>query len=203
MRLKFATIAFSQCCDEMRVSNLIHKDDFSVNPINNEQTDTYILSDDEYRNLFDGFIDEMSKEYTLIDNPAALGFVRYILIPTPTPIIINYNIGSKVSEQICENDIKNRKIHTFKCLVDGDISLSWNAGGKLWLVPDTDNLVKTCTVLKNPPHIPEHILNENMVTTQEIMEAYRDIYRRKEEDNKTWSERISNKIKNLFTNNNK
>ena len=43
-----------------------------------------------------------------------------------------------------------------------------------------------------------------MVTTKEIMEAYRDIYRRKEEDNKkTWFERVSNKIKNLFTNNNK
>ena len=42
-----------------------------------------------------------------------------------------YNIGSKVSEQICENDIQNRKIHTFKCLVTGDISLSWNLGGKI------------------------------------------------------------------------
>ena len=29
-------------------------------------------------------------------------------------------------EQVCENDIKNRKINTFKCLVDGSISLSWN-----------------------------------------------------------------------------
>lgn len=204
MRLKFATIAFSQCCDEMRVSNLIHKDDFSVNPINNKESDDYILSDDEYRNLFDSFIDEMSKEYTLIDNPAALGFVRYILIPTPTPIIINYNIGSKVSEQICENDIKNRKIHTFKCLVDGDISLSWNAGGKLWLVPDMDDQIQHCTFLKNPPRLPEHILKGNMVTTKEIMEAYRDIYRRKEEDNKkTLFELVSNKIKNLLTNNNK
>lgn len=42
-----------------------------------------------------------------------------------------YKEGSRVSEQICENDIKNRKIHTFKCLVTGDISLSWNLGGKI------------------------------------------------------------------------
>lgn len=57
---------------------------------------------------------------------ATLGFVRYLLIPTPCPIIINWNSGSRVAEQVCENDIPNRKVNTFKCLVNGDISLSWN-----------------------------------------------------------------------------
>ena len=130
-RLGAITSTYQTCCDEMRVSNLIYKDDFSVNTANNPMSKNNILTDDEYRELFDTFIDKMSSQYTLIDNPLALGFVRYILIPTKTPIIINYNIGSKVSEQICENDIKNRKIHTFKCLVTGDISLSWNLGGKI------------------------------------------------------------------------
>lgn len=47
-----------------------------------------------------------------------------------TPIRQEYFIGydSKINlrENICENDIRNRKINTFKCLVSGDISLSWN-----------------------------------------------------------------------------
>ena len=131
LKLGAITSMFSSCCDEMRVSNLIYKDDFSVNTTNSPMSKNNILTDDEYRKLFDNFIDHMSNQYTLIDNPLALGFVRYILIPARTPIIINYNIGSKVSEQVCENDIQNRKIHTFKCLVTGDISLSWNLGGKI------------------------------------------------------------------------
>lgn len=130
-KLMTITSTYASCCDEMRVSNLIYKDDFSVNTTNNPMSKNNILTDDEYRELFDTFIDRMSSRYTLIDNPLALGFVRYVLIPARTPIIINYNIGSKVSEQICENDIQNRKIHTFKCLVTGDISLSWNLGGKI------------------------------------------------------------------------
>ena len=62
----------------------------------------------------------------IIENKDTLGFVRYLLIPTKCPIIINWNLESKVAEQVCENDIVNRKINTFKCLVNGDISLSWN-----------------------------------------------------------------------------
>ena len=130
-KLGFITTAFESCCDEMRVSNLIYKDDFSVNSINNPMSSQNIMTEDEYRELFDSYIDLMSKKYTLINNPLALGFVRYVLIPSKVPVILNYNIGSKVSEQICENDIKNRKIHTFKCLVNGDISLSWNLVGKI------------------------------------------------------------------------
>ena len=62
----------------------------------------------------------------IFENPKTLGFVKYLLIPTPVPIIINWNLDSAVSEQICENNIKSREINTFKCLVSGDISLSWN-----------------------------------------------------------------------------
>ena len=131
MSLDLITSLYSMCCDEMRVSNLIYKDDFSVNTWNDTNSYSRILTDDEYRVLFDSYIHIMSNHYTLINNPTALGFVRYVLIPAKVPIILNYNIGSKVSEQICENDIKNRKIHTFKCLVTGDISLSWNLGGKI------------------------------------------------------------------------
>ena len=112
-------------CDEVRVSNIIPKDSFSVNPQNNDEASRMILSDEEYNEFFTKLCDSFSN-LTLIENPMTLGFVRYILIPTKTPIIVNWNIGSKVSEQICENDIKHRKINTFKCLVSGNISLSWN-----------------------------------------------------------------------------
>lgn len=74
-----------------------------------------------------------SKTVKLIENKQTLGFVRYVLIPVPIPIIINWNTSSNVSDQICENDIKTRKINTFKCLVNGDISLSWNTDNSITL----------------------------------------------------------------------
>lgn len=43
---------FSGCCDEMRISNLIYKDEFSVNTINNETSYRRILNDNEYETLF-------------------------------------------------------------------------------------------------------------------------------------------------------
>lgn len=120
---------YAQLCfhiDEMRVSNIIPKNDFSVNSTNKGMD--MILSDEEYESIFNEIIDSGEKGVTAIVNEKTLGFVKYILLPLPTPIIINWNIGSTVSEQVCENDIKNRKINTFKCLVTGDISLSWNEG---------------------------------------------------------------------------
>lgn len=115
-------------CDEIRVSNIIPKDSFSVNPKNDEKAAQMILPDEEYNKFFQDLCDYYSNDMTLIENKDTLGFVRYILIPTRCPIIVNWNIGSKVAEQICENDIANRKINTFKCLVSGNISLSWNEG---------------------------------------------------------------------------
>lgn len=110
--------------DEIRLSNLIPKDSFSVNPINN---DCFVgLSIKEYNILFSKICKHFSKNIALIENEKTLGFVRYILIPTKTPIILNWNTSSSVSEQICENNIHTRQINTFKCLVSGDISLSWN-----------------------------------------------------------------------------
>lgn len=91
------------------------------------------LSNEKYESLFTDFIKQYKDRYTIFENKGTLGFVRYLLIPTKVPIIINWNIGSMVSDQICENDIENRKINTFKCLVNGDISLSWN----------TKNVIKT------------------------------------------------------------
>lgn len=123
----------SNFADEMRLSNIIRKDSFSVNPNNKDEGLEMILSDEEYEKLFTNLINfYSSKDLTIIENKLTLGFVRYFLIPTKMPIIVNWNIDSKVSEQICENDIKNRKINTFKCLVNGEISLSWN----------TDNIIK-------------------------------------------------------------
>ena len=113
-------------CDEVRVSNIIPKDTFSVNPKNDEKAAQMILPDEKYNNFFQNLCDYYSKNMTLIENKDTLGFVRYILIPTKCPIIVNWNIDSKVAEQICENDIVNRKINTFKCLISGTISLSWN-----------------------------------------------------------------------------
>ncbi len=110
--------------DEVRVSNIIRKDSFSVNPQN--FGDSLVLSDEEYINLFTELIERYSNNYTIFENPNTLGFVRYFLIPRPCPIIVNWNLGSTVSEQVCENEIGMRKINTFKCLVSGDISLSWN-----------------------------------------------------------------------------
>lgn len=111
--------------DEIRISNIIPKDDFSVNNKNNEVGKSMILSNDEYEKIFI----ELLKWYphlSIFENKETLGFVRYLLIPTKVPIIINWNIGSKVAEQVCENQGTHGKINTFKCLVDGSISLSWN-----------------------------------------------------------------------------
>lgn len=118
--------ALTGIADEIRISNIIEKDSFSVNQENNPHGSGLILSDETYNSLFYDIIRTYGSNLTVIDNPNTLGFVRYVLIPRDTPIIINWNIGSKVAEQVCENDIKNRKINTFKCLVDGSISLSWN-----------------------------------------------------------------------------
>ena len=118
----------SVCCDEIRLSNIIHKDSFSVNPDKVKEADKMYMSDSTYEKLFSKLIDYYKKDYTIIYNPEALGFVNYYLIPKPVPIIVNWNIDSKVSEQVCENDIANKKIHTVKCIVTGDISLSWNTG---------------------------------------------------------------------------
>ncbi len=122
----------SLCCDEIRVSNIIPKDSFSVNPVNREDNDL-ILPDEEYIDLFNDVIEYYSLQgYAIFENPKTLGFVRYLLIPAVKPIIINWNIGSTVSKQVCENDIEKRQVNTFKCLVNGEISLSWN----------TDNIIK-------------------------------------------------------------
>jgi MoaA/NifB/PqqE/SkfB family radical SAM enzyme len=111
--------------DEIRISNLILKDSFSVNSTN-KNSNNIILTDSEYINIFNKLIDDYKDIYTIINNNNTLGFVRYVLIPCRVPIIINWNINSTVSEQVCENNYNERKINTFKCLVSGDISLSWN-----------------------------------------------------------------------------
>lgn len=116
--------------DEMRVSNIIPKDSFSVN-LENKGLDM-ILTDSQYEKIFTDIIESCS-DVSPIVNYKTLGFVKYVLIPIDKPIIINWNIGSTVSEQICENDIKNREINTFKCLVSGDVSLSWNESNKIML----------------------------------------------------------------------
>lgn len=109
--------------DEIRISNIIPKDSFSVNKINEGQH--LILETEEYKNLFkELMMDYSDKGFAIIENPDTLGFVKYYLIPTKRPIIINWNFDSRVSDQVCEN--RDRRINTFKCLVNGDISLSWN-----------------------------------------------------------------------------
>lgn len=113
-------------CDEVRVSNIIPKDSFSVNPQNNDEAAKMILSDAEYNSFFENLIEYLGSQITCIENPLTLGFVRYVFIPTKLPVIVNWNISSKVAEQVCENDIENRRINTFKCLVSGNISISWN-----------------------------------------------------------------------------
>ena len=115
------------CCDEIRVSNLIFKDSFSVNNINSREAVDKIMSDEEYIKLFDDIQDYYEwKRFPIIVNKKALGFVEYAAIMATPIIILNKNIDSDVSKQVCENDIEEKKIHTFKCLVSGDISLSWN-----------------------------------------------------------------------------
>ena len=59
--------------------------------------------------FFKWIINKFGHGLTVIDNPDTLGFVRYVLIPWKFPIIINWNIGSKVSDQVCENNIIKRK----------------------------------------------------------------------------------------------
>ena len=118
-------------CDEIRISNIIRKDSFSVNPNAVDEAAPMYMEDKEYEELFTKFIDIYEGAYTIIHNPAALGFVNYYLIPAKVPITVNWNIDSKVSEQVCENNLGDNKIHTIKCLVTGDMSLSWNLGNKI------------------------------------------------------------------------
>lgn len=113
-------------CDEIRVSNIIRKDNFSVNPNAVDEAEKMYINDKDYEVLFNQLLDSYKLNYSIVHNSAALGFVNYYLIPTKVPIILNWNINSKVSEQVCENNLSNNKIHTIKCLVTGDISLSWN-----------------------------------------------------------------------------
>lgn len=112
------------CSDSIRISNLIYKDSFSVNTINNLAVRNIMMSDCEYNKLFDDFIEFYAKYLTCIDNQTTLGFVDYTMIPLKSAVMVNRNIDSKVSEQVCENE--DKVINTFKCLVNGDISLSWN-----------------------------------------------------------------------------
>lgn len=115
------------CCDEIRVSNLIFKDSFSVNSINSQEATDRIMSDEEYIKLFNDIQEYYEwRGFPVIVNKKALGFVEYAAIMTTPIIILNKNIDSDVSKQVCENSIEEKKIHTFKCLVSGDISLSWN-----------------------------------------------------------------------------
>lgn len=120
-----------QVCDEIRVSNLIPKDSFSVNEINGDTS--LILSNEEYENLFTKYLAFESWNHSIFVNEKTLGFVKYYLIPSKVPVILNWNIGSTVSEQVCENDTKRKEINTFKCLVNGEISLSWNTNNILKL----------------------------------------------------------------------
>ena len=61
------------------------------------------------------------------------GIIWKLLVPSTVPVILNWNIGSTVSDQVCENSLVERQINTFKCLVNGDISLSWNTNNVLKL----------------------------------------------------------------------
>ena len=99
---------------------------FSVNPKNSDDALERIHTDEYYNELFDSLIEKYARRMSLIHNHTALGFVDYTLIPTKSAIIINRNIDSKVSEQVCENDLSHLKVNTIKCLVTGDLSLSWN-----------------------------------------------------------------------------
>lgn len=116
-----------QCMSNtIRVSNIIKKDDFSVNPGNDEKTFEMMHTDEYYNQLFDQLISYYGENYSLINNPTALGFVDYTLIPTKSAIIINRNIDSAVSKQVCENE--EVRVNTVKLLVNGELSLSWNTG---------------------------------------------------------------------------
>lgn len=123
----------SLMCDQIRLSNLILKDSFSVNPVNDIKVEDLILSPSHYSNLFFDLMKSYADDYSIICNPDALGFVKYFMIPRKVPVIINYNLDSRVSDQIdCENS--QRKINTFKCLVSGDISLSWNTNNIIYFL---------------------------------------------------------------------
>lgn len=111
-------------CDTIRISNIIPKDSFSVNTMNDKSGLDLIKTDEEYNRLFDDLIGWYERTMSCIENKNALGFVDYTLIPLKSPVIVNRNIDSKVSKQICENS--DSVVNTIKCLVTGDLSLSWN-----------------------------------------------------------------------------
>lgn len=117
-------IDLQEKCDTIRVSNIIPKDSFSVNTINDKVGLDMIKTDEEYNRLFDDLIAWYGAGMPCIENKNALGFVDYTFIPLTSPVIVNRNIDSKVSNQVCENS--DSVVNTIKCLVTGDLSLSWN-----------------------------------------------------------------------------
>ena len=118
-------------CDTIRVSNIISKDSFSVNTMNDKSGLDMIKTDEEYNKLFDDLIEFYEKNMSCIENKNALGFVDYTLIPLKSAVVVNRNIDSKVSKQVCENS--DTAINTIKCLVTGDLSLSWNVNNIIHL----------------------------------------------------------------------
>jgi organic radical activating enzyme len=120
-------------CDSVKFSPLLKTDSFStVNEVTEFNLNN-ILTDSEYDTLLESVINYFSK-YEPIINEETFGFVKYVLIPLRTPIILNYNQHGKLREKV----IKYNQINNLKLLSTGDLSLSWNREEREYFITEEE-----------------------------------------------------------------
>jgi MoaA/NifB/PqqE/SkfB family radical SAM enzyme len=121
--------AVSSCCDSVKFSPLLKTDSFStvnsVTTFNCEHT----LSDQKYEELWNT-VEACYSEFPIVRNRLTLGFVEYSMIFLPVPLIFNYNHRGKLKQMVVEE----KKIHSFKLLPTGDLSISWNREESKWFI---------------------------------------------------------------------
>lgn len=113
--------AVSGFCDSVKFSPLLKTDSFSVVNEVNDFNREYILTDDEYDDLWHR-IEDCFSSYPIVRNKQTFGFVEYSMIVLPVPIILNYNQHGQLRKKV----IENKQINNLKLLPTSDLSLSWN-----------------------------------------------------------------------------
>jgi len=108
-------------CDSVKFSPLLKTDAFSTINEVTEFNRIHTLSDVQYDTLWTS-VERYYHDWPLLRNPKTLGFVEYSMILLPVPIIFNYNQHGKLMQMV----VNEKKVHGFKLLPTGDLSLSWN-----------------------------------------------------------------------------
>ena len=118
--------ATAWCCDSVKFSPLFAVDEFSVINTKTEWVKQHILSQGQYKTLFE----EIEKLFSLngtisvIENHHQFGFVKNSMIPLRRPVILNWNFGDYTG--MAKRVKENNEINNIKLLPNGELSLSWN-----------------------------------------------------------------------------